>query len=104
MRYSKNHLVKRLQESEREFLTEAELLALATPCINSTGQVVETVKHAIDKGFTGDYTVNQMSKITSLSRQTLYRWEDEDIIFRKDNKLNIIELYNTLTLIESRIK
>ena len=102
MQYNKSQLIKRLQESDKEFLTEKELLTLATSYINNVSQVITLLKNAIDKGYTGDYSINFVSKIASISRQTLYRWEEEKIISRKDNKLNIIDLYNILTLIESR--
>ena len=102
MLYNKNQLVKRLQESGKEFLTEKELLSLATPYINNISQVIASLKKAIDKGYTGEYTIHFISQIASISRRTLYRWEDEKIFCRKDNLLNIIDLYHTLTLIESR--
>ena len=102
MKYNKHLIIKRLQEKESEFLTEEELLALATPYVNSIEQVIASVKRAIDKGHTGEYAINYVSGITAISRQTLYRWEKDGIISRKDNKLNISELYSSLLLIESR--
>lgn len=102
MQYNKNQLINRLQEIDKELLTEKELLALATPYINNIDQVIALVKNAIKKGYAGDYAINQVSRVTAISRQTLYRWEKEGIISRKNNKLNISELYSSLLLIESR--
>ena len=102
MQYNKSQLIRRLQESEKEFLTEKELLTMATPCINNVSGVIASLRNAINRGYTGDYSINFVSKIASISRRTLYRWEDEKIVCRKDNRLNIIDLYNVLTLIESR--
>jgi len=102
MQYKKSLIIKRLQETENELLTEKELLALATPYVNSIDQVIASVKNAIDKGYTGEYAINHLARITAISRQTLYRWEKEGIIIRKDNKLNISELYSSLLLIEKR--
>ena len=102
MLYNKNQLVRRLRESEKELLTEKELLALASPYINSIEQVTASVKNAIDKGYTGEYAINYVSKITDISRQTLYRWENEGILQRKDNKLNICDLYHSLQIIAER--
>jgi hypothetical protein len=83
-------------------LTEKELLSLATPPINSIDQVIEPVKRAIERGFTGEYTFHCISKLTSISRGTLYRWEKDGTIKRKGNKLSIFNLYNALRLIENR--
>ena len=102
MLYNKNQLIRRLQETEKELLTEKELISLATPYINSIEQVIASVKNAIDKGYTGEYTINYVSGITSISRQTLYRWENDGIFQRIGNKLNMSDLYNSLRLIESR--
>ena len=102
MQYNKNQLINRLQETDKELLTEKELLALATPYINNIDQVIALVKNAIKKGYAGDYAINQVSRVTAISRQTLYRWEKEGIISRKNNKLNISELYSSLLLIERR--
>lgn len=102
MQYNKNQLINRLQEIDKELLTEEELLVLATPYINNIDQVIALVKNAIKKGYAGDYAINQVSRVTAISRQTLYRWEKEGIISRKNNKLNISELYSSLLLIERR--
>ena len=102
MLYNKSQIIRRLQETEKEFLTENELFALATPYINSIEQVIASVKNAIDNGYSDEYTINYVSKITAISRQTLYRWENDGIIQRKDNKLNICDLYNSLLLIKNR--
>jgi len=102
MLYHKNQIIKRLQETEKDFLTEKELLALATPYINNISHVVASVKNALEKGYTGEYPVNFVSKVTAVSRPTLYRWEREGIINRKDNKLNISDLYNNLVFIQNR--
>ena len=91
-----------MQESEKELLTENELLVLATPYINSIEQVIESVKNTIDKGYSGEYSIHYLSRITAISRQTLYRWEKDGIIQRNGNKLNINELYNTLREINDR--
>ena len=102
MLYHKNQILKRLQETDKELLTETELLALATPYINSIEQVIASVKNAIDKGYSGEYSIHYLSGITAISRQTLYRWEKDGIIQRKGNKLNINELYHTLKVIDER--
>ena len=102
MLYNKSQIIRRLQEADKELLTENELFALATPYINSIEQVIASVKSAIDNGYSGEYTINYVSRITAISRQTLYRWENDGIIQRKDNKLNICDLYSALRLIESR--
>jgi DNA-binding XRE family transcriptional regulator len=102
MLYNRSNLIKRLQETETELLTEKELLALATPYINNIAQVIYSIKNAIAKGYTGEYTINYISGITGISRQTFYRWENDGIIQRKGNRLNICYLYNTMLLVEKR--
>ena len=102
MLYNKNQLIRRLQETDKELLTENELFALATPYINSIVQVIASVKNAIDNGYSGEYSINYVSRITAISRQTLYRWENDGIFQRLDNKLNMSDLYNSLRLIERR--
>jgi hypothetical protein len=102
MLYNKSLIIKRLQENENELLTEKELLALATPYINNIEQVIASVKNAIDKGYTGEYAINCVSRITAISRQTLYRWEKDGIIKKSDNGLNINHLYDNLILIKNR--
>jgi DNA invertase Pin-like site-specific DNA recombinase len=104
MLYSKKNLIKRLQEAENEYLTERELLLLATPYINNVSQIIAAIQKAIDKGYTGEYSVNFMAKITSITRTTLYRWEKDGIIARKNNKINIQDLLKSISLIESRLK
>ena len=102
MQYKKSLIIKRLQETENELLTEKELLALATPYVNSIDQVIASVKNAIDKGYTSNYSINFLSGITAISRPTLYKWVEDGIITKNDNRLNIKELYCSLLLIESR--
>ena len=102
MLYNKNLIIKRLQETENDLLTEKELLTLATPYINNIEQVMASIKNAMDKGHTGEYAIGYVSSITGLSRQTLYRWEKDGIIRKKDNKLNISDLYKSLKVIKSR--
>jgi hypothetical protein len=103
MLYNKNQVVRRLQESEKEFLTEKELLWLATPFIKSIHQDMSLIERAIEKDYTNRYSINSVSEITSISRPTLYRWEKEGIIRRKNNKINMLDLHGFITLIDSRI-
>ena len=98
----KSLIIKRLQETENELLTEQELLALATPPVNNIDQVIASVKNAIDKGYTGNYSINYLSRITTISRPTLYKWVEDGLITKSDNRLNINELYCSLLLVESR--
>ncbi len=103
MLYQRKLLVKRLNELKDEWIDEGELLRLATPRINNIDQTIELIEKAIDNGYKGHYTINVLSKITALPRQTLYRWEKERILTRHNNQVSIVDLLNTLRLIKSRL-
>lgn len=103
MLYNIKYVIKRLQQSKNGLVSEKELLRLATPQINQTGQIIEMLQNAIREGYQDAYSISNAAKFTGISRQTLYRWLDEGI-FELDSigKVKISEILKALKMIEKR--
>ncbi|KAA6342587.1 hypothetical protein EZS27_009657 [termite gut metagenome] len=120
MRYNIESVINRLQEAKKngkEYLSEKELLSVASPQINNIDEVIELINKAIKKVldeysekhktglsrlredsafanmtdrelilmfFRNPTIVNmkEAEELTTISRQTLYRWKKEGIVYR----------------------
>jgi DNA invertase Pin-like site-specific DNA recombinase len=112
MKYVINDIIKRLTEAQKEgkeLITESELIRVATPKINNIDEVISLIDKAIEKakkdgGFLyweiSHASLTGAARLTNISRQTLYRWENKGIIGKESGYIDLIELKKNILKIK----
>ena len=97
--------IQRLQKDnpETELISENELLLAIMPKINRIDDVINTIEKRADRREDTSYT--DVEKLTIMSRQQLYRWEEDGIINWSNksmlgNEVNLTYLKETLIKIK----
>jgi hypothetical protein len=99
MKYIINDIIKRLTEVQKEgktLITESELIRIATPKINRIDAIITQIDKAIETKKNSrfpfyDVSFTEVGEYHIVSRQTLYRWVNKDIV--KVNGYGLINLF-----------
>jgi predicted site-specific integrase-resolvase len=111
MKYNIEHIIKGLEKAKKAgkvVIDEKELIRIATPQINDIDRQIRLIESGMKKDIKIRYpfvlTYNTAENLTGIPRKTLYEWEKQGIIERKNGYhtvVNLEELRNKLIKIKN---
>jgi DNA invertase Pin-like site-specific DNA recombinase len=102
MKYVIDNVIKRLTEAQKEGkirITENELIQIATPAINHIDEIICSIDKALETTRVS-HSVTEVARLTSISRQTFYRWKKEGIIDREYVGISLKEIRENILKIK----